>query len=228
VGRETTAGSRDGSALKRSSAARFRVLDRARSARKSGIVCFRRLRLRKVDEPTAVLWRDLKWWFRDASHPGPDLDFCGLAPNEVESAWQYVAKRADPLDPSATASDDVEGREVSAASLLANGAVYAASRSPGLLVGVRNIDVAGQRLPWLGVRLSRMNLASTDGSTIVSGGRRRPRPWRFSSMICAASFRQPTSPSKAAATTSSGRPSRRTLLLVPPIDVVHRTVIGVS
>ena len=147
------------------------------SARKSAVVLFRRRRLRnvdfsKVDEPTAVLWREVEPWFRDdISHAGPDLEFSGLEPSDIENAWQFVLARADPLDPEQTAWDDVDDKEVSVVSLFDKGAVNAATRGSGV-IRLNNIDVAGERLAWLGCGSTPKCSASTGGSTAEKRGAR--------------------------------------------------------
>ena len=116
---------------------------------------------RRVDDPTARLWRELEDWFQDDTgyHPGEDLLFDGLTPDELERGWAFLAGKADPLDGSSTVWDQEAGREVSVVEMMANGAVAAAARSPELLVGLYNIRVGDSLLPYIGVWLSSDALA---------------------------------------------------------------------
>lgn len=116
---------------------------------------------RRVDDPTARLWRELESWFRDEdlSYAGGDVEFDGLTPEEVERGWAFLAEKADPLNPSHTVWDDHADKKVSVVEMMANGAIAAAARSPGVIVGLYNVEVGSARLPWLGITLWSAGLA---------------------------------------------------------------------
>lgn len=106
--------------------------------------------------PTAAeaLWRELEDWFRGEdgeSHAGPDLTFDGLEAAEVERVWEFLRSSADPIDPTQTTWDEITDAEVSIVTALEHGAVAAATRSPGLLLGLNEVTAHGVKLPWLGV-----------------------------------------------------------------------------
>jgi hypothetical protein len=110
---------------------------------------------RRVDDPTARLWRELEDWFQDEDgyHPGEDLLFAGLTGDELERGWAFLAEKADRLNPSSTVWDHEADCEVSVVEMLAQGAVAAAARSPELLVGLHNIRASDSLLPYIGVWL---------------------------------------------------------------------------
>lgn len=121
---------------------------------------FLRRRVAEPQDPTSRLWHELGAWFRDdSSHAGPDLSFSDLTPTDLERGWQFLAARADPIDPAKTVWDSVNDCEVSAAEVLKDGAFAAATRCSNLLMGLSNVKSGSVRLPWLGVMLWPTELA---------------------------------------------------------------------
>lgn len=105
-------------------------------------------------EPTPAerLWQELEDWFTDDGfRAGPDVMFDDLDAADVERVWQFLYARADPLDPTRTAWDEVEQTEVSIVRALEFGAVAAAVRCPNLLVRLTGITSRAVRLPALGI-----------------------------------------------------------------------------
>jgi hypothetical protein len=117
---------------------------------------------RRVDDPTARLWRELEGWFREedgSEHAGPDVGFPNLRPEELERGWEFLAARADSLDPTKTVWDEQESRAVSVVTAIENGAIAAVARYSSPLFPLRNVRCANTRLPWLGVWLFPEELA---------------------------------------------------------------------
>jgi len=102
------------------------------------------------------LWAAVRDWFEEPDgtrHAGPDVILDRLSTDDVERAWQILSSAADPLDPTATVWDEVDGREVSAVAALEGGVGAALARSASLLVPLRRVRAHGVELPWLGVFL---------------------------------------------------------------------------
>ena len=111
-----------------------------------------------MEAPSAEerLWAAVRDWFEEPDgtrHAGPDVLFDGLSAGDVERTWRFLSSAAEPLDPTATVWDDVDGREVPVVDALEGGVGAALARSASLLVPLRRICAHGVELPWLGVYL---------------------------------------------------------------------------
>jgi hypothetical protein len=107
--------------------------------------------------PKERLWRKLRDdWFRDEPgmrHPGEDIEFCDLPPDDVERLWQLLRSRADPIDPTAEAWDEDAERPVNLVEALAAGAVAFSARCRADIIGLSGISSSGVKLPVLGISL---------------------------------------------------------------------------
>ena len=105
--------------------------------------------------PRERLWQRLESWFSDSddtSHAGPEITFDGLTAAQVDSVWQLLRERAEPLDSTESVWDKQDEMEVGVVDALDAGA-HGAERFYGEIVNLRRIRTHDIVLPWLGLFL---------------------------------------------------------------------------